>query len=187
MTLNLVTKRDAPLPPYTCEMVDIDTEGVPFMLSALWLKSQQYWWDSSDDQKYGRWLMNRESVGILMGCSIEITNRQDALFNMLDARLGGALRDVNGAGTEADPYIYDPPIPQTTDPVVYQTPGMQFNSAEVKQGMYNLLNGITSMNFPDARNFRQILEDILAALSAMDEEDQIALLQKLVILLGGVL
>jgi hypothetical protein len=187
MTLNIVTKREAPLPPYICEMVDLDMEAVPFMLGALWLRAQKYWWLTPDDQMVGRQLMNKEMVGMLMPCSIDITNRQDALYNMLDARLGGILRDVTGSGTYDDPYVYDEPIPQVVDPIIYSTPGMQYNSVQVLAGLRNLANGTVSTGWADNRVFRQTLVDILNAIGAESDEASIALLQKIALALGAVL
>lgn len=171
MTLNLVSKREAPIPPYTCEMIDIDVEAVPFMLSALWLRSQKYWWISADDQTNGRWLMNKESVRLLMPCSRAITNLLEAQYNLLDAVLRGELRDVTGTGVDADPYIYDSPIPQVVDPIVYQTPGLQYNSFQSLQGIRNLADGFVSTEFAESRNFRQQLEDIRALLEANGTDD----------------
>lgn len=187
MSLHIVTRREAPQPPYECELITIEPEAVPFMIGALSSRALPFWWQSKDDQKYGRWLMNKEMVRLLMPCGTDIINRQDALYNLLDASLRGTLREVTGAGTDEDPYVYDPEIPQTVDPVVYLLPGMQHSARSTLEGVRNLANGETFTDFPDVRNFRQTLDDILAALAAEDNTETIALLQKIVIALGGTL
>lgn len=187
MRYNLVAKREAPEPPYECEMVDVDVEAIPFMLSSLWLRAQKYWWITDDDQKYGRWLMNKEGAALLMPCSRAITNLLEAQYNLLDATIRGEMRDVTGAGTDADPFIYDPIIPQTVDPLVYLTPGLQFNSEKSLRGVENIADGRTSSNFSDERNFRAILEEIRDALTAESNEETVDLLQKIFLALGGVL
>lgn len=186
MSLHLVTERVTPLPPYTCEMIDIDVEAIPFMLGSLYTRSLPYYWDSPDDEMYGRWLMNKEMVRLLMPCSRVITNLLEAQYNLLDGVLRGTIRDVTGTGTDIDPYVYEDPIPQVIDPIVYLTPGMQYNSVELLRGMYNLMNGTLSANYSDPRNVRQQLDDILAALEAETSEETTELLQKILIALGGV-
>ena len=186
MTLNIVTKREAPLSPYECELFNLDIEAIPFMLGALWLRSQKYWWLTPDDQMYGRQLMNKEMAGMLMPCGLDITNRQDALYTMLDARLGGVLRDVSGAGTYEDQFVYDPEIPQVVDPIDYATPGMQYTSDQLLKGIYNLLNGTTSANFPNNAYTTGILQEILNALLAESDEETLDMLTKIFIALGGV-
>lgn len=187
MRYNLVAKREAPEPPYICEMVDIDVEAIPFMLSSLWLRAQKYWWITDDDQKYGRWLMNKEGAALLMPCSRKITNLLEAQYNLLDATIRGEMRDVTGAGTDADPYIYDPAIPQTVDPIVYLTPGLQYSAIQSLRGIENISDGRTSTNFSDVRNIRQQLEDILNALNAESDEETVELLRNIFLALGGVL
>lgn len=44
MRLNIVKKRYAPIPPYDCEIVEIDIQSVPYVLHGLWLKYQKYFW-----------------------------------------------------------------------------------------------------------------------------------------------
>lgn len=187
MSFNIVAKREAPRPPYECELIEIDTTAVPYMLAALTIKAAKYWWLTPDDQLYGRWMLNKQKASMLMGCVREITNRQDALYNLLDASLRGTLRSVEGDGTDAVPFIYDPEIPQTVDPVVYLLPGMQHSARSTLEGVRNLANGEAFTDFPDVRNFRQTLADILAALEAESSEEQLELFRQIVILLGGVL
>lgn len=186
MSLNIVSKREAPVPPYQCEMIDISIEGIPFMLSALRLRSAKYWWLSADDQRIGRWLMYKESAAFLMPCSRAITNILEAQYNLLDATIRGTSRDVTGTGVDVDPFLYDPPIPQTVEPLEYLSPGLQYNSTESLYGVQNLANGTVTANYTDVRVFRQQLEDILAALSAETNEEIIAKLQQLIVLAGGI-
>jgi len=185
MTYTPIIKREAPQPPYTCEMVDIDVEGVPFLLGALYTRSQAYWWITADDAKYGRWLMNKEGANLLMPCSRSITNLLEAQYNLLDAALRGEIRDVTGTGVDSDPYIYSPAIPQTVDPIVYETPGLQYSAFQSLQGIRNLADGTVSTEFSDVRNFRQQLEDLIAAIGSISEEDQTALLEAILAALGG--
>jgi hypothetical protein len=156
------------------------------MAGGLWLRTQKYWWQSPDDQRYGRWLMNKQIGALYMPCGTDIVNAIDRVYTLLDASLRGEIHDVTGTGTLDDPYIYDPALPQVVDPVVYLTPGIQFNTQQTYQGMLNLMNGTLSTNFTDPRIFRDQLEAIRALLEAAgtSEADIEGILNLILLALG---
>lgn len=187
MSYNIVVKRPAPSPPYTCEFINIDVESIPAMLAALTIKAQKYWWLDGIDAEWARWMLNKQKASFLMPCGTEIVNAIDRVYTLLDATIRGELRDVTGTGTAADPYIYDPVLPQTVDPVVYFTPGLQFLSAQSLDGIKNIADGTVSTVFLDNRNIRQLLADLIAAVQAQNDEDTNALLLEILTALGGAL
>jgi hypothetical protein len=167
---NLSKPRPAPEPPYRCELVEIDVEAVPYMLGALWQREQRYHWLTADDAKRGRQLLAKEGAQLLMGCTREITNRQDALYALLDRAINGTEYSVSGAGTDVEPYIWAPPLPTAPGPV-YALPGL-LRQAEISgRQLDNLTNGTTYDEAPDSRNIRQQLEDLIAALGEQESLD----------------
>lgn len=187
MSYNIVVKRQPPYPPYTCEFINIDAESVPAMLAALTIKSQKYWWYDGMDAEVARWMLNKQKASFLMPCGTEIVNAIDRVYTLLDASIRGELHDVTGTGSDVDPFVYDPPLPQTVDPVVYQTPGLQYFAAQSFAGIQNIADGTVSTNFVDNRNIRQQLADLLAAIQAQSDEDTNALLLEILTALGGAL
>lgn len=161
MTLNIVNKEAAPLPPYECELVSTYPAGARFVLGALWLKSQKYFWASGDDWFNGRSLLAQIGANTLMPCGNDIVNALDRLYVMLDGRLVGTIRSVSGTGTELDPYIYSPSIPQDGGDPIAQ-PGSLIGSLHYhSEAWENLLRGSTSDNFDDARSFRDQLQELI--------------------------
>jgi hypothetical protein len=161
MRLNIVYKAVAPEPPYECELVDIDTAAVPFMLYGIWLKAQKYFWADNDSWRTGRWLLNKQGASLLMPCGNDIINAVDRLYNLVDARLVGNYREVTGTGTEADPFVYDPPIEQA--------PGF-FDPTEASIAWYsginlsawqNLLNGEHSGDWNDNYKLKAQLQELI--------------------------
>lgn len=85
---------------------------VPLCLGAFRIKSSRYFYTDTGSWLYARQSIHQMGANMLRNNIDAITNRQDALYNLLDAALGGIERSVTGTGTSADPFIYDRPIPQ---------------------------------------------------------------------------
>lgn len=187
MTISLVTRIDCPTPPYTAEMVDIDTEAVPSMLYGIWLKSQKYYWSDADNARQARSMLAKQGAALLMPASIDIVNAIDRLYVLQAAAQMGITYYVSGTGTEADPFVYDPPLVQAQEPTIGELPGLLSLQVRQIEGWFNLLNGATTADFPDSRNVRQQLDDILAAISAggYDDSEVIAKLIEVIALLGA--
>src|SRR5437868_3029287 len=108
--LNLVRRNDAPIPPYECEMVQCDIPFVPFILGALWQRSQRYWWAQSEDQQLGRWGMNKQMMEVLMPCGQDIVDATNRVYMLINTTFNGIYYTFTGTGTPNDPYVIDPPI-----------------------------------------------------------------------------
>jgi hypothetical protein len=183
MRLNIVYKAVAPDPPYQCELVEVDTAAVPFMLYGLWLKAQRYFWADTDSWRTGRWLMNKEGAALLMSCGTDIVNAIDRLTVTLEGRLTGTIRSVTGTGTEADPFVYSPPIWQDGGDPLAQ-PGSLLGSLHYHSSAWeNLLKGSASADFPDDRSFRDQLEAIRAILETTEaDSDDVEAILNLILL-----
>lgn len=183
MTLNIVLKADAPDPPYEGELVCHTAESTPFVLYGIWLKSQKYFWNSPSDWQVARTLLAEEGASLLMPCGRDIVNAIDRIYVQLDGRLSGLIRGVSGTGTDADPFVYSPAIPQDGGDPIAQ-PGSVIGSLHYhSEAWENLLDGRTSDNFDDDRSFRDQLDAIKAVLESTElDGDEIEGILNLILL-----
>lgn len=169
--LNRSAPRAAPPLPWRCELVEIDTDAVPFMLSALYLKEQRYNWLSEDDARDGRRMLAKQGAQLLMGCIKEITNRQDALYALADRAINGTAYGVSGQGTDADPYVWSPPL--SVAPLLqFDLPGLLKQAQTSGRQLDNLTNGTVYDEAPDNRNIRQQLDDLIVAAGGQQLDDE---------------
>jgi len=96
-----------------------------------------------------------------MPCGIDIVNGLDRIYNLLDVRLAGIERTSTGTGTEADPFVYDPPIFQTPEIFDDEPISMIGLATNNNRAWKNLLNGTTSSDFGDDRSFRDQLQSLV--------------------------
>jgi hypothetical protein len=183
MRLNIVYKAIAPEPPYQCELVEVDTAAIPFMLYGLWLKTQKYFWVDNDSWRIGRWLMNKQGASLLMPCGTEIINSVDRLYNLLDARLVGNYREVTGTGVEADPFVYDPPLEQAAQYIAATEGSLTFYADYNLQAWLNLLNGEHSDVFGDAYHIKLQIQELIDQ-DVADDVDIASLLADMELLLA---
>lgn len=180
MTLNIVYKAEAPSPPYGCEFVDIRPKVVPFALYGLWLKSQRYFWVTADDWAEARTLLALEGAAYLMPCGRDIVNALDRQYTLLDGVMRGTWREVTGMGTDADPFVYDPVIPQAAQELVPTLGSLQHVAQDTYDAWGNLLDGIASGRWEDTRNIRDMLQAIIdgaGEAGTLDDEMLAALVQ----------
>src|SRR5690349_18727381 len=171
MKMNLVTKSEVPPPPYASALVCIPIAAVPFTLGALVLKSQKYWYASPDDWHAGRRLLASFGKALLMDCAQPIVDAIDRVYNLLDSGLNGTERTATGTGTEADPYIYTPPLPQVMAPETFVAPGVRVDMMIVRAVLDNLINGNLSTASPVEAIPNYKLQVIIGLIEAMGGED----------------
>ena len=183
MTVNIVNKASAPVAPYSYEIIDLQTDTVPFSQFGFWLKSQKYFWASASDWTVGRSLLAERGARELMGTSQDLINSVDRLYNMLDASINGLERTVVGTGTELDPFVYTPTIPQVYALADAEETSLRWYGAD--QYDFNATIGIgqAAGRFPDNRNFRDLLQVIADNLDATGPEiDDLEELLQLILL-----
>lgn len=187
MRLKLTKPRDAPYgPPWECELVELDTAWIPFILSGLWQKEQRYNWTTDNDAKKARQMLAKQGASILMGCSDKIVDSINQLYRLTDSIHNGAVYTVTGAGTVEDPFIYSPPIPLVPQTQPGAEPGVKFSLEKALRLQDNLVNGTTYTDAPDARNVRQQLEDLILAVQGQGQldDDMLAKLVQIAALLA---
>lgn len=161
----------APLPPYDCELIEVDTQAIPFMLGGLYARAKRRHWITDEDATRGRQLLAKQGVHMLMGCKDEIVTAINQLYRLTDVVHNGTVYSYTGTGTTLDPYVYNPPIPV----VPARTPGLEpsekFSLEKLLRLQDNLVNGTTYTDAPDDRNLRQQLADILEAIQGQETLD----------------
>ena len=186
MRYNLVLKNGVAPPPYECELVEYNPIATPYVLGALWLRSQKYWWLSTDDQKYGRRLMAQIGSQVLMGCSQEIVGAVNQVYRLMDSTFN---QQYYTWWNEPDlPADIRPAIPVVPNPTAYTNNSWRKAGDITRDGWQNLLTGDENNTFAPSSNFRVTLEQILAAIEAgepVDLDEVESLLLQVVTALGA--
>lgn len=177
MKVNLVSKRSAPFPPIKGALVCVGIPMIPHILGALWLRSQKYWWDTETDAKYGRKYLAEISAMLIEGCGDEIVLAVNQLYRLTDSIHNGTVYTATGEGTPEEPYVYSPPIPVVPPTSTGLEPSVKFSLEKSMRLLDNLTNGTTYADAPDVRNFRQQLEDLIAAVGGQGQLDDEMLAQ----------
>lgn len=186
MTRNIVHKSVAPLPPHFLELVDTPPAGVPFALGGIWLHLTKYFWLSPDDFMHGRKLMAQLGARLLMTSGQDIVNAIDRLYNLQDAAHFSIERDVTGEGTEIDPFVYDPVIPQVHTIANGHLSAVDTTITDLRDSSVNFQQGTIEGAYTDVRNPRDMLAAIQTALETLSTDDEASLEQlvQIVALLG---
>lgn len=187
MRLNLVSKRPAPEPPYDTVCVCVAPKLVPFIFQSLWLKSQKYWWETPEDWRTGRRLLAEQASNMLEDCNREVVHLLQAQYNLLDATFRGVEREVSGIGTEADPFIYDPPIPQTVAAVEGVEPSALYYLRRANEIAQNAYDGTAAADLPVSEGMRPLVLEIRDILLNADlsDDDTLALLAQILAAIGA--
>lgn len=186
MRVNSIARRPAPARPWTDDLVEVDHQAVPFMLTALWFKSQQGNWAVGDDVARGRQLMNKQGAQLLMGATQRLIDASDRLYTLLDAGIFGTNRDVTGTGTDVDPFVYEPPITQTKYPSEQSADGLLRYGFIGSSGLTNLITGEGNIVWPADTPLKDLLRSIIDSAGASGELDDeiLAKLAEAVVLLA---
>ena len=172
MRLNIVKRRYAPIPPYDCAIVDIDIQSVPYLQHGIWLKYQKYFWETDlGNRAVARSMLAKQGASLYMSCGKDIVDAVDRLYRQQETIHRGQEYTYTGNGTTEEPYVISPTIPVVPTVAVGEEPGTVFFVAKSMRLVDNLINGTTYVDAPDARNFRQQLDDIKQAIIDGYEDD----------------
>lgn len=162
--INLVRKNFTPLGTLDCELTCYDVQMVPFYLGALWLRAQKYWWVDAENAGRARSLLNEQMVRFLMPCGQDIVDAIETQTRHFLGAMQGYEFNRTGTGTAADPYVWEPPLPDYAGPQ-FQVGGIERSNFFLTEQLQNLLDGTPSAT-TETRNFRQQLQDIYDLLAS---------------------
>lgn len=189
MRLNLVNKQPAPARPWSCELVSFIPEAVPAVLYGLWIKSQEYFWETPADATRARQMLAEVGSNVLMPCGTDIVNAVDRLYMLWDYALYRTVRYNENEGIPGAPLNIQPPIPDYPDQHPGLGGGLEENLFAARSYLDNWVNGFTTPYTDDTRNPRQQYDDILAKLDELlgvgfDDTDILTRLDYIALLLG---
>lgn len=187
MRKNIVGKRLASASPWECATTSLAKESIPILQGMIWLRSQKYWWEDAESAKNGRRMLNELGVSMLTNCNKEVVEAIDRVYRLQDSIHNGTVYSRSGEGTLENPYIFNPPMPSVPLTAVYDEPGLRWAIDDLREMLNNFTNGVATVNYPDVRNPRQQLADILAAIQAGEEvsTEEIENLLNLIVLALG--
>jgi hypothetical protein len=156
----------APEAPYQCEIAVFPIAVVPFALGALEYRIPRYVW-ADDSYLRGVQLVRSLQMALLYGGLREITDRQDALYRMLDVAIFGTSYTV----VSDDPLIVEPLVSPTHTLDILDDTSILGRLELQKQLLENALNGTETSNYDRVNGVRDLLEAIQAAIEAETDLD----------------
>jgi hypothetical protein len=161
MTYNIVTKETVPEGPWEYGLVCIPRQAIPFVLGAIRIKRQKYWWLTDEDWHRAEDLLIRFEGGIVEECSLPIVNAIDRLTIRFDAAVNGITRTATLVpDTEAE-YEYSPPLTQEAEAGVYNSPSLAADSDAVVAFLDHIVNGTVNEYVTDTRAVKDLLQSIV--------------------------
>lgn len=158
---------EAPEEPYTSELAGFCVAVVPYALAALESRATRYTW-SEDSYLRGNQLIRSLQMALLCGGLKEITERQDALYRLVDVALFGTTYSVVETVPE---LIVSPEIAPTHDLAIAAPESIMGRLETAKQLLENALNGTITPEYDRADGVRDLLEQLLVAMEAESNLD----------------
>jgi hypothetical protein len=153
--------------PDVSELAGFCVAVVPFALAALEHRIPRYIW-AEDSYLRGVQLIRSLQMALLCGGMREITDRQDALYRMLDTAIYGTEYSV----VETDPELIVSPAIEPTHALTIERADSIFGRMEDnRQLLQNALNGTETPNYARPDGIRDLLEQILTAAEAESNLD----------------
>jgi hypothetical protein len=170
-----------PDPPDVCELAVFPVAVVPYALAALEHRIPKYVW-SQDGYVRGVQLIRSLQMAILCGGLKEITERQDALYRMVDTAIYGRIYMVEST----DPLVVSPTIQAVHDLAIEHDDSILGRMEDQRQLLQNALNGTDTPNYDRVDGVRDLLEQIKTAIEASGglDDDMLAKLAEIAVLLA---
>lgn len=171
MTYSIVVKRPCTGRNDFQQFVCVETRAIPTVLDAIRIRAAKYWWEDDAAWDCARDMLATFGKDLLMPCGTEIVNAIDRVYVMMDASLNGVSRGVTGAGTDADPFVYSPPLDNSKEADDYVPPSLRSDTNVARVLLHNLATGTPNAVVGDNRNFRDQLAEIIAKIDAGESLD----------------
>lgn len=153
--------------PDVCELAIFPVGVVPYALAALESRATAYTW-SEDGYLRGNQLIRSLQMAILCGGLKEITERQDALYRMIDSALFGRTYAVVATDPE---LIVSPEINPVHALTIEDEESILGRAEDMRQLLENALNGTITPNYDRENGIRDLLEQLIIAAEAESELD----------------
>ncbi len=156
-----------PPPPDICELAIFPVAVVPFALAALEHRIPKYVW-ADDSYLRGNQLIRSMQMAILCGGLLEITQRQDALYRMLDTALYGRVYSIDATEPE---LIVSPAIAPIHALGIEDEESIFGRMEDQKELLQNALNGTETALYDQPVGIRELLDLIKLAVEAGSQLD----------------
>lgn len=158
---------EAPELPDVSELAGFCVAVVPYALAALESRATLYTW-SPDSYLRGNQLIRSLQMGLLCGGLKEITDRQDALYRMLDTAIYGIEYSV----VSTDPVLVVEPTIEATHSIVFDNPASVLGRMEdMRQLLQNALNSTETPLYAEPLGVRELLANLITAVEAGGASD----------------
>jgi hypothetical protein len=157
--------------PQRCALIPVPIALVGFVWGALEPLQHRSRWQDDDNFQRGYAAIAALGACMMAGCLDELIESNRQIYRLLDATMNGAIYTVSGDGTAIDPYVYNPPIPLVPTNMAGIEPSLKFNAEKTMRLVDNLTNATTYTDAPDARNLRDMLQDLIDKAAGTGEFD----------------
>ena len=169
-------------PPDLCELAVFPVAVVPFALGALESRIPRHVW-ASESYVRGVQLVRSLQMAILCGGLKEVTERQDALYRMVDTAIYGRIYTVEATDPE---LVVSPTIQHVHDLAIEHDDSILGRMEDQRQLLQNALNGTDTPNYDRVDGVRDLLEQIKTAIEASGglDDDMLAKLAEIALLVA---
>lgn len=162
--------RTIPDEPWVCDIVEINPPIVPYLLTALYWRSQKFLWDGAEAARLARHALAIQGSELLMGCKAELIFEHKRLYRLMEGvYYGTSYADTGTLDTDGLPII-TPAVPNIP-PEVPIAPSMLTHSAAARNFLASLAIAEVNDDAIDVRNIRDQLDAIIAAIEASEGLD----------------
>jgi hypothetical protein len=185
MSNSNIHRRLAPALPWDeCTHAALAPQWIPYAIGVLRMRALSYWWHPAS-RTLGRQAMNEMSARMLLNCQDELLRVAQAQYRMLDYHLRGTVYTRTGNGTEGDPYIITPDIPDVPA-AGDMADSIHYIARDTFQMVDNAVNGTVYTNHAASPSVKDLLAEISAKIEAsdIDDEEMIRLLNVISLALG---
>lgn len=153
--------------PDVCELAIFPVAVVPFALGALESRMPKYIW-ADDSYLRGTQLIRSLQLALLCGGVREITERQDALYRLIDTALYGREYSIESTDPE---LIVSPAIDPIHSIAIENEDSIFGRMEDSRQLLQNALNGTETPNYARPDGVRDLLEQLIVAAEAESNLD----------------
>lgn len=166
----IAAPRSIPDEPWLCDLVSVDTPILPYVLTALYWRSQKFFWLEPEDARLARHALAKMGADLLMGCKDELLYEHRRLYRLLEGvYYGTSYTDTGELDSNGLPLV-TPALP-SVPPEVPIAPSMLTHASAARNFLASLAVAETNDDATDARNIRDQLDSIITALSEGENLD----------------
>lgn len=164
-----------------CAIAFVPVPLVPFVSGLTKILENRGFWASEADYIAGSTATIEFRECIAMACVQDITDRQDALYRLINTAFYGVTYDT----VTTDPLVVTPPITPHVTLDIHDYASIQGRLEDLQQMLNNALTGAETPHFSNEPSIRFQLQEIIDAIgSGTDLTEVLADLEAIAVLLA---